>query len=105
MIQNKMLQVNSNERASCETIWRCIDEMYQNCLLDDDYAASSNPWRIDRAAVPHPIALEQLDISKEVEQLLREKLPQRHLRSPGKWPRRITPTRTERRSDEPGESF
>jgi hypothetical protein len=94
-----MLIIESSERKSCEEIWRCLDEMYQNCVQDDDYATSSHPWRIDGVAVPHPVGLEQLNVSKEVEHLVREKLVIPHrLRHQGKLPRRETPRRIEQRS-------
>jgi hypothetical protein len=93
-----MLKVESSERVSCEEIWRCLDEMYQKCRREDDYATFGKPWRIDRVPVPHPVGLEQLNVSKEVEQLVREKLGPRRLRHPGKLPRRNTPGRIERRS-------
>jgi hypothetical protein len=93
-----MLKVESSERVSCEEIWRCLDKMYQKCLHNDEYATSSHPWRIAGVPVPHPVGLEQLNVSKEMEHLLREKLGPRRLRHPGKLPRRNTPGRIERRS-------
>ncbi|OAL02957.1 hypothetical protein IQ06DRAFT_375626 [Phaeosphaeriaceae sp. SRC1lsM3a] len=71
MIKEKMLIVESSERKSCEVIWRCLDEMYQKCAADADYAASSNPWRIDFESVPTAVGLEHLEVTKDVEKELK----------------------------------
>ncbi|KAH7385336.1 kinase-like domain-containing protein [Phaeosphaeria sp. MPI-PUGE-AT-0046c] len=96
MIKEKMLIVESSERKSCEVIWRCLDEMYQKCAADADYAASSNPWRIDFESVPTAVGLEHLDVTKDVEKELKY-LPQRPRHHGGRLAWRNATGRIERR--------
>lgn len=96
MIKEKMLVVESSERKSCEVIWRCLDEMAQNCIRDADYAASGHPWSIGRESWPKPVELDHMHVTKDIEKELRY-LPLRPRHHGGRQARRYNTGRVERR--------
>jgi hypothetical protein len=81
MIQHEMLVIDSSERKSCEGIWKCLDDMYQKCLGDGDYAASGNPWSFDGDSVPHSVEVNKLNVSEKALEKLLALRPRHYVRS------------------------
>jgi hypothetical protein len=81
MIQLEMLVIDSRDRKSCEGIRKCLDDMRQNCLRDEDYAASSNPWRIGRESFPHSTAVDKLNMTEKALEKFMASRPQRYVKA------------------------
>jgi hypothetical protein len=43
MVEHEMLVIDSSERTSCEGILRCLNDMYEKCCSDQDYAVVGKP--------------------------------------------------------------
>jgi serine/threonine protein kinase len=72
IIQNNMLVIESADRASCEEIWRVLNDMHKKCRTNKVYATWQSPWCIEREPMPRSVGLE---MSADAERIIEQNLP------------------------------
>ncbi|KAF1832271.1 hypothetical protein BDW02DRAFT_632158 [Decorospora gaudefroyi] len=70
-IQNNMLVIDSADRASCEEVWRALNNNYAKCCQNESYATQKIPWSIRRKSMTGSI---ELPMSVDAEQIIGRKL-------------------------------
>jgi hypothetical protein len=94
LIQEDMLVVDSNERKTCEVVWRTLRRMRNRCHMDEEYASTTNPWCDMRASKPHSMVLEDDGLMDAQCAAKNKDVPRAEIRSP---PRKKQGKRKERR--------